>query len=118
MTFYYFYTYFIAHNCTFIKRQLFKTVGLYDEKYKIASDWKFFLLAVCKYNCTTNWLNITISTMTEGGISNNPEYKGLVEEERMKIMQEHFPAFIEDYKCLYNYRHNSFKKNLRGILKD
>lgn len=35
-----------AHQSVFIKRNLFKKIGLYDETLKIVSDWKFFINAI------------------------------------------------------------------------
>ncbi|RYE20585.1 MAG: glycosyltransferase, partial [Sphingobacteriaceae bacterium] len=40
----------ISHQGTFIKKSLHETVGMYDENLRFSSDWKFFVLAVCKYN--------------------------------------------------------------------
>lgn len=31
----------INHQAAFISRELFEKYGLYDEKYKLASDWFF-----------------------------------------------------------------------------
>src|SRR5690606_37529459 len=42
----------LCHQSVFIERKLFEKVGLYDEKLKIVSDWKFFILALFKFNCS------------------------------------------------------------------
>src|SRR5208283_551554 len=46
LTFNDFYISSIAHPCSFIKRSLFEKTGNYNEKYKIVSDWEFFLKAI------------------------------------------------------------------------
>jgi glycosyltransferase involved in cell wall biosynthesis len=45
------------HQATFIKRELFIKYGSYDEHLKIVADWKFFILAVAKYNASYKYVN-------------------------------------------------------------
>lgn len=117
LSFYHFYAGFLAHNCTFIKRSLFDIVGFYHEDYKVVSDHEFFMLAVCKYNCTCRYIDKTIANMVVGGISNNIDTRELVQRERNEILDKHFPAFKSDYELLYNYRFNSVSKKLKRLLK-
>ncbi len=117
LDFYYFYTEFLPHNCTFIKRELFKIVGLYNESYRIASDHEFFMLAFCKHNCSVEYINDKISYMEEGGVSNNPSFSEIVSKERDLILNDHFPAFIKDYKFLYKYRYYSMSKRIKRFIK-
>lgn len=86
----------LPHPATFIKRELFNIVGLYDESLKIASDWKFFMLALFKFNCS--YLNVeeTLSTFYLDGLSSITDNS----EERTLIMKEHFSRFILDYEEL------------------
>ncbi|MFC1841324.1 glycosyltransferase family 2 protein, partial [Thermodesulfobacteriota bacterium] len=98
LTFFHFYAEFIGHNCTFIKRNLFDIIGLYNEKNKIVSDMEFLMLAVCKFNCSTRYIKQIVSVMEDGGISNDFENHELVLKERRKVLKKHFPAFISDYE--------------------
>ena len=44
----------IPHSgVSFIKREMFEEYGLYDENYRIVSDWKWFLIAVGLGKATT-----------------------------------------------------------------
>lgn len=117
LTFYHFYTNFLAHNSTLIKKSLFNKIGLYNENYKIVSDHEFFVLAVCKYNCTVRYINEIISVMVDGGISNNPQYTEVVIKERADMFKKHFPNLIQDYDELYNLKYNSPTKKLKRIIK-
>jgi glycosyltransferase involved in cell wall biosynthesis len=54
LSFYRFFTDTLYHPCSFIKKTAFDTFGWYDEEYKICSDWKWFLLAICKKKATYN----------------------------------------------------------------
>jgi glycosyltransferase involved in cell wall biosynthesis len=83
----------ICHQSVFIKKSLFETIGLYDEELKIVSDWKFFILALFKHNCSYKKVNETLSTYYLGGISSQINNF----EERNSVIKEHFNGFVEDY---------------------
>lgn len=88
----------IPHPTTLIKRNLFDIVGMYNEAYRIVSDWEFFILATCKHNCTYRHVDIFISKYSDGGISSNPQNYGAINEERQSVLNMHFPYFIKDYE--------------------
>ena len=117
LTCFHFYAEFIGHNCTFIRRELFDLVGFYNENYKIVSDLEFFVLAVCKHNCTQKYIDQIISVAVDGGISNNPQYTKLVKKERTDVFRKHFPNFVQDYEELYELKYNSPKKKFKRIVK-
>lgn len=89
--------YSLLHPTTFIKKELFSLVGMYDEKYKIVSDWKFFLFALFRYNCSYKKINSILSSFYLGGISSSFDNH----IERDKVLNEDFKAFISDYEELY-----------------
>lgn len=117
ITFYWIFTEFIGHPSTLIKRSLFEIVGNYNEKYKIVSDWEFFVIALAKYQVSYKHYNITLSTLTFGGISTNQSSVKLVQEERSKVMNEHFKLFESNYKEYYDLKHNNFKKKIKRFIK-
>lgn len=94
------YTTSLPHPATFIKRELFDTVGFYDENLRIVSDWKFFLLALFKFNCSYLKVNETIATFYLDGISTVKDDS----EERKLVMKEYFERFILDYEELIENR--------------
>jgi len=100
----------IPHPCTLIKRQLFDSVGKYNEQLKIVSDWEFFVLAICKYNFTYKHIHLFITDFLEDGISSNPESLKTIADERDTVMKKHFPLFLQDYKELL-----SRKEEMRKI---
>ncbi|MFA4867305.1 MAG: glycosyltransferase family 2 protein [Pedobacter sp.] len=89
----------IPHPSTFIKRTLFDTVGLYNEHYAIVSDWEFFVLAVCKFNCSFKHIDKFIALFNEDGISSGADNYTAMKKERDKVMKEHFPLLIKDYEA-------------------
>lgn len=99
LSFKFFYINSLPHPCTLIRKMLFDKIGLYREDFKIASDWAFFTLAICKYNCSYKHVNITVANFMLGGLSST--HLGQISMEREQLLKEHFPAFANDYKELY-----------------
>lgn len=88
----------IDHQASFIKRD----VALrhpYDEKYRIASDWKFFIEALIFDNCSFFYTDTIVVDVDMKGISNtNFE---LDRKEREEVLKELFPPrVLDDYKLL------------------
>ena len=63
----------INHQSCFIKTSLFKKYGLYNESYKIASDFEKFIV-FAKHNVCFKKLNLVIATYYKNGISFHPNY--------------------------------------------
>lgn len=100
LSFSYFYTNALCHQATFIKRQLFHDHFFYNEDYKIYSDGEFFLYTICKMDVPYQHIDLIVAIYDFTGISSNPKYEQLHEEERMKSIQKFFPQFANDYKVL------------------
>lgn len=84
----------VPHQATFIKRSLVERHP-YDEKFRIVSDWKFFIQSICIDNCTYKIIPNVITDFMEGGISSNWH---LCEGERQQVIKELIPlAIISDY---------------------
>jgi glycosyltransferase involved in cell wall biosynthesis len=81
----------IPHQGTFIKKTLFQIVGLYDESLRIVSDWKFFLLALIKYNCSYKKIEKILSIYYLGGMSSKKENQSLNNSERNLVLATEFP---------------------------
>lgn len=70
ITLFTFFDYTIQHSgCAFIKRCLFDEYGLYDEKLKINSDWKWFLQAIGLGKASLEKIEIPISVYDITGVS-------------------------------------------------
>lgn len=96
LKFSYMYSGSLPHPSTFIKANLFKKFGLYDENYKIVSDWKFFMMVLFKYNCSYSKITQTLSVFYLDGISSISDYS----KERENVLKKEFNGFIEDYREL------------------
>lgn len=66
----------IPHLSTFVRKSVYNKVGLYDEKYQISSDYKFFL--ECYLNgIKFEFIDKPISNFREGGKSKDWSLTGL-----------------------------------------
>jgi len=127
LTFQYFRTNSIGHQAAFVRKRVHDIVGLYDERYKIVSDWKFFLLAICKYNFAYQYLPVAVSVCDRSGLSCLPENAGKIIAEKSEILLSEFPSFIDDYNDMdrtksefLNLKNNTLfkiKNKLKGFIK-
>ncbi|GAB3195616.1 glycosyltransferase involved in cell wall biosynthesis [Pontibacter aydingkolensis] len=92
----------LPHPATFIKKDLFNRIGLYNESFKIVSDWEFFLLAINKFNCSYKHVPFIVSHFTLDGISSKEEFRAVRIKESEEVFSLHFPTFVEDYKDLHD----------------
>lgn len=111
----------IAHQAAFIKRTLFDQVFLYNENFKIVSDWEFFICAIIKHNASYQYVNITTVEYDDAfGISSLKENKPIRLQERQIVLKRDFCAFIEDYKELETLKSESnshFNRQIKKVSK-
>lgn len=72
ISFYTFYKHTIIHQATFIRLDLFRDLGYYNEKLKIVGDWDFFVRAFAFRRATYQPLSFIISSINADGISSMP----------------------------------------------
>lgn len=88
----YFYLTTIIHQSTYIKTELLREYR-YDEKYRISSDWKFWLQTLIINKKTYRRIDVFVSIFDTTGISlNNHE---LMISEESAIIKELFPKDIQ-----------------------
>lgn len=88
----------IDHQASFIRRE----VALrhpYDEKYRIVSDWKFFIEALIFDNCSFYYTDTIVVDVDMKGISNTNLTLDM--QEREAVLRELFPErVLNDYQLL------------------
>lgn len=104
LSFSFFYTGSLSHQSTFIRRKLFDDIFLYNEEYKIASDWEFFVYAICYKNIPYKYLKMTISDFDFSGISSVDKFKHIAQAERIMTLEKYFPLFMDDYLLVSQYK--------------
>ncbi len=92
----------IEHPVCFIKRSVYKDIGLYDESFKSASDYDFMLKA-WKKNISFYFIPVILANYRRGGMSSS--FKGAVET--IKIQNQHL--LISKFKQLALWLYYWFK---------
>lgn len=92
----------IPHAASLIKRTLFENYGLYNESYKIASDWEFFFIVLIVNQGSFRHVKKAISFFDLTGISNKEEYIELQNNERKETLIRYFPFIYQSYKKLHD----------------
>jgi glycosyltransferase involved in cell wall biosynthesis len=95
LSFKYFLTESLPHPATFIKRVLFQVTGGYDERYKICSDWAFFIIMICKHQATYKYIPLVLSKFYLDGISSAKDNRELIARERKQVIDEHFNMYSD-----------------------
>lgn len=100
----------IAHPSSFIRRELFQNYGMYNENFKIVSDWAFFFKVLIMHNVRYKKLHFNVSVFDMYGISGNPAFRGLLEAERATALNNVLPPkireYIQDQNKMYNIIHS------------
>lgn len=78
------------HPVSFIKKELFDKYGLYREKYKIISDYEFFLRTIFVEKVKTRHINIFVSVFNTQGLGSSPNHIKLHEQERYEVQTKLF----------------------------
>jgi len=94
------YTVGLAHQSTFIKRNLFDNLGLYREDFKYNSDIDFWYRSIIINGASTQKLDLVISDYNLEGISSLDHKTKQYKEEISTILnQANFDKFIPDYEA-------------------
>jgi glycosyltransferase involved in cell wall biosynthesis len=88
----------LAHQSTFIKRDLFYRYGLYREDFKYNADIEFWYRTIILQYCSTETLNTIITDYNTDGIS-SLENQSIVYKQEMSEIYSHplLQLFIPDY---------------------
>lgn len=79
----------LPHPATIYKRNVFEVLGKYDDTYKIAADYEFYVRAFC-YGAKFRYLDQLVSVFSYGGVSTSGNYKKLTHDERKKTLAKYF----------------------------
>lgn len=117
LTFNFFYTSSLCHQSTFIRKQLFNDIFYYNEEYKIASDWEFFVYAICYKGVNYKYVNEVVCCYDMTGISSNLSNRKQSLDERGLTISKYFKAFEKDY-LIYNELNSKRIQQILSIKKN
>lgn len=89
----------ISHQATFIQKELFTKYGNYQEKYKISSDFDFWLKTIIKNNVKTKFLPVLVSIFNLEGISADKKSMKKHIEERQTILKKN--GVVSSFELFY-----------------
>ena len=101
----------LPHQATIINKNLFEKIGLYNEQYKIISDWVFFMEALFYHNASYKHLDQEPIYFDGTGISNQNSYLKLIIKEQLHYISKRFP----EKKFLYKTGSPYVKKYFRQM---
>jgi glycosyltransferase involved in cell wall biosynthesis len=102
----------LAHQATFIRKHLFSS-ELYDENFKIVSDWKFFMDRIIFKNCSIKRIDLVIINFDMSGIGSQPSHLIIHNSEREKVISQLVPDRIaKDYKKLVHFLDSPLLKHM------
>lgn len=78
----------LPHPSSFIKKELFDKFGLYNENYKIVSDWEKWIEFFEVNKCSYKHIPITISSYNCSGIASNSD--ALQQKERAEVILKYY----------------------------
>jgi hypothetical protein len=116
----------LNHQSSFIKSSLFES-HLYDEGYKVASDWEFFLSKLLFGNATYQKVDVVVSVV-QAGKSYDLRLSSLEREailnKRFCLMErsmlENYAAFVDNpMRPYYDYlqKYPTLEKIVRRIVR-
>jgi len=109
------------HPGSFIKREIYKKVSFYNENYKIAGDFDFFLRAIKLMKIKYKLLNFEIVRMRLGGKSTTSFYNYLfISKEIIKSLSSNnvqYNLFIIYLRFLFKIKEIFIKNELKSKLK-
>ena len=100
----------LPHQSSFIRRILFEVVGLYDEELKVASDSKWFAMAVLNYGATCKFLPYKIAIFEGNGLCQTTDFSA------EKPLHYHYRTSNTSSICNITDRGIASKKDVIGVL--
>lgn len=114
----------LPHQSTFFKKEVFDTMGLYDEKFQICADRAFYIKCFLSNQIQFQHVNYALTLFGLDGLSNDNKHLELKKKEDKQIFKEYYGLYYQDYlnyvrlqKELSDRKQHSFKGILKRIKK-
>lgn len=106
-TFGFFYNNSLAHQATFIKKDLFNKFGLYREDLKFMGDWEFFVRTIVIAGASTQNIDVILTDYNMEGISSVSNNQYFIIKEKQTVFEEKaLKCFVPDYDYFYQFKQN------------
>lgn len=89
------------HPSAFIKKTLFENCGLYEEQYRIISDWELFMRSIVLYDASYKHFEREVACFPVDGISSNPLFEKETKQSKRNAYLRLVPkSFLDSYEKL------------------
>lgn len=86
----------LPHQSTFIRREAFERIGLYDETCRVVADWIWFVRAIFYFGASYEFISKEIAIYEGGGISATKATR----EERLARKEQLFPGYLSEQDAI------------------
>jgi glycosyltransferase involved in cell wall biosynthesis len=90
------------HPVSFIKRNLLNKTGGFNERYKIVSDYEFFIRTIILEGVSTRYVPVIVSVFNTEGIGSSKAYDDIHQKERSQVLNEYFSKPLLDAAKEFN----------------
>lgn len=103
----------IPHPSTFFRRTIFEKVGLYNENYRIVSDFEWYLKYFNEFNGNYDYVDKYVVFFDLNGICSNKQFEELHQKERNEVLYKYVsPSEKFAYKICRKVLKNKCKKKI------
>lgn len=100
----------VPHPCTFFRRSIFDKVGLYDENYKIVSDFEWYLKYFNTFDGNYLYVDKYVAVFDLNGVCSNEANAQRHKEERNEVVDKYFSKWE---KLAFKIARKRFKRQFR-----
>lgn len=100
----------IPHPSTFFRRNIFEKVGLYNEDYKIVSDFEWYLKYFNEFNGNYLYVDKYVVFFDLNGICSSKKFEDLHKKERNEVLYRYISP---KEKFAYKFSRKLFGKNCK-----
>ncbi|MBN2424930.1 MAG: glycosyltransferase [Calditrichaceae bacterium] len=83
----------LPHPAMFYRRNVFDTVGIFDESFVISGDYEWVTRAYFHKQVKFSYINVLPVVFMEGGKSTSPSGSAIAKEEKIKIRNMYYSDF-------------------------
>ncbi len=116
LTFDFFYKTTFCHQAVFIKTDAIRSVGNYDEHYRVIGDRALFVKMLIIENCSYLHHRVCLADFNLEGLSSSQGGREIALQERLYLFDSLIPArILEDYKMWNIFEQNNQMYRFRNI---
>lgn len=92
----------LPHGSTMIRRELFRSLGPYDESFRIAADHEFFVRAL-RRGASFQYVPVVVTEFFLDGVSSLPENRSVIRAETARLRRMHYPWRYRLYRGIRDW---------------